>query len=171
MNESRKSSAWSPRSADAFRTIGEVAKWLNTQPHVLRFWERKFAQIKPVQRSGGRRYYRPADMQLLGGIKRLLHEDGMTIKGVQRMLRLRGVEYVASLSPRLQAPDLPPDPVVPAACQPPRTSASESQASPPPPAGVLSDLAEVADIGIDLRHYTALQTAMQQLVRWQERRR
>ncbi|WP_101066267.1 MerR family transcriptional regulator [Roseovarius salinarum] len=90
-----------PKSADAFRTISEVADWLGTPAHVLRFWESKFAQVKPVKRAGGRRYYRPADMQLLGGIKKLLHEDGMTIKGVQKILREQGVKHVASLSPPL----------------------------------------------------------------------
>ena len=86
------------KSADAFRTISEVAEWLETPAHVLRFWESKFSQIKPVKRAGGRRYYRPADMQLLGGIKKLLHEDGMTIKGVQKVLRNHGIRHVAALS-------------------------------------------------------------------------
>ncbi|GGB02062.1 MerR family transcriptional regulator [Allosediminivita pacifica] len=88
-----------PKSRDAFRTISEVAEWLDTPAHVLRFWESKFTQVKPVKRAGGRRYYRPADMELIGGIKRLLHEDGMTIKGVQKLLREQGVRHVASLSP------------------------------------------------------------------------
>lgn len=87
-----------PKSADAFRTISEVAEWLDTPAHVLRFWESKFSQIKPVKRAGGRRYYRPADMELLGGIKRLLHEEGMTIKGVQKLLRDRGITHVAAMS-------------------------------------------------------------------------
>jgi DNA-binding transcriptional MerR regulator len=86
------------KSREAFRTISEVAEWLQTPAHVLRFWESKFSQVKPVKRAGGRRYYRPADMLLLGGIKRLLHEDGMTIKGVQKILREQGVRHVASLS-------------------------------------------------------------------------
>jgi len=86
------------KSREAFRTISEVADALGTQPHVLRFWESKFSQIKPVKRAGGRRYYRPADMALLGGIKQLLHEDGLTIKGVQKILRERGVKYVAALA-------------------------------------------------------------------------
>ena len=86
------------KSADAFRTISEVAEWLETPAHVLRFWESKFSQVKPVKRAGGRRYYRPADMKLLGGIKKLLHEDGMTIKGVQKMLREEGIKPVAALS-------------------------------------------------------------------------
>lgn len=89
------------KSPDAFRTISEVADWLGVQAHVLRFWESRFSQIKPVKRAGGRRYYRPNDMRLLGGIKKLLHEDGVTIKGVQRILREQGVAYVASLSPGL----------------------------------------------------------------------
>ncbi|WP_296430359.1 MerR family transcriptional regulator, partial [Yoonia sp.] len=65
------------KAKDAFRTISEVAEWLDTPTHVLRFWESKFSQIKPVKGAGGRRYYRPADMDLLGGIKKLLHEDGL----------------------------------------------------------------------------------------------
>jgi len=85
------------KSADAFRTISEVAEWLDTPAHVLRFWESKFTQVKPVKRAGGRRYYRPADMRLLGGIKKLLHEDGMTIKGAQKILREQGIKHVASL--------------------------------------------------------------------------
>lgn len=86
------------KSADAFRTISEVSEWLNTPAHVLRFWESKFSQIKPVKRAGGRRYYRPSDMELLGGIKRLLHEDGMTIKGTQKLLREKGIAHVSALS-------------------------------------------------------------------------
>ena len=86
------------KSADAFRTISEVAEWLGVQTHVLRFWESKFSQVRPVKRAGGRRYYRPADMLLLGGIRRLLHHDGLTIKGVQKVLREEGVAYVADLS-------------------------------------------------------------------------
>ena len=89
------------KSADAFRTISEVADWLGVQTHVLRFWESKFTQIKPVKRAGGRRYYRPADMLLLGGIRKLLHDDGLTIKGVQKILREDGMAYVADMSPPL----------------------------------------------------------------------
>lgn len=86
------------KSPDAFRTISEVADWLDRPAHVLRFWESKFSQVKPVKRAGGRRYYRPQDMLLLGGIKKLLHDDGMTIKGVQKLLREQGVQHVAALS-------------------------------------------------------------------------
>lgn len=86
------------KSREAFRTISEVAEWLDVQTHVLRFWESKFSQVKPVKRAGGRRYYRPQDMELLGGLKKLLHEDGMPIKDAQQLLREKGVKHVASLS-------------------------------------------------------------------------
>ncbi len=85
------------KAKDAFRTISEVAEWLDTPTHVLRFWESKFTQIKPVKGAGGRRYYRPSDMDLLGGIKQLLHEEGLTIKGTQKLLREKGVKHVATL--------------------------------------------------------------------------
>ena len=87
------------KSPDAFRTIGEVASWLGTQSHVLRFWESKFRAVSPVQRAGGRRYYRQTDMTLLGGIKFLLHEQGMTIKALQRLLQEEGTAHVQRFSP------------------------------------------------------------------------
>ncbi|MEQ1698434.1 MAG: MerR family transcriptional regulator [Hyphomicrobiaceae bacterium] len=82
------------KSVDAFRTISEVADVLDVQKHVLRFWEVKFPQIRPMKRGGGRRYYRPEDMVLLRGIQHLLHAEGYTIKGVQKILREQGVEQV-----------------------------------------------------------------------------
>jgi len=82
------------KSAEAFRTISEVADELKVPKHVLRFWESKFTQIKPMKRGGGRRYYRPEDVELLRGIRRLLHEEGYTIKGVQKVIRQSGVEFV-----------------------------------------------------------------------------
>lgn len=85
------------KSPDAFRTISEVAESLDTPAHVLRFWESRFPQIKPVKRAGGRRYYRPSDVALLTGIKRLLHDEGLTIRGVQKILRDHGVRHVAGL--------------------------------------------------------------------------
>ena len=75
------------KSAAAFRTISEVATELDVPPHVLRFWESKFPQIKPLKRGGGRRYYRPEDVELLRRIKELLYTNGYTIKGVQKLLR------------------------------------------------------------------------------------
>ena len=86
------------KSPDAFRTISEVAEHLETPAHVLRFWESRFPQIRPVKRAGGRRYYRPSDVALLTGIKRLLHNEGLTIRGVQKILRDHGVRHVAGLS-------------------------------------------------------------------------
>ena len=85
------------KTADAFRTIREVSDILNTPAHVLRFWETKFSQIKPVKRAGGRRYYRRSDINLIAGIKKLLHSDGVTIRGVQKILREQGVKYVTEL--------------------------------------------------------------------------
>ena len=84
------------KSADAFRTISEVAEELDVPKHVLRFWELKFPQIKPMKRGGGRRYYRPEDMALLSGIRELLHSEGYTIKGVQKILKEQGADYAKS---------------------------------------------------------------------------
>ena len=86
------------KSPEAFRTISELAELLETPAHVLRFWESRFPQIKPVKRAGGRRYYRPADVALIAGIRRLLHDEGLTIRGVQKMLREQGVRHVASFA-------------------------------------------------------------------------
>ena len=85
------------KSPEAFRTISEVAEALDVPPHVLRFWETRFTQVKPVKRGGGRRYYRPEDVRLLRGIRGLLYDDGMTIKGVQKILREKGVRHVIAL--------------------------------------------------------------------------
>jgi DNA-binding transcriptional MerR regulator len=82
------------KSAGAFRTISEVSERLDVPQHVLRFWETKFAQIRPMKRGGGRRYYRPEDITLLRGIRDLLYVDGYTIKGVQKLLREGGVRVL-----------------------------------------------------------------------------
>jgi DNA-binding transcriptional MerR regulator len=82
------------KAAEAFRTISEVASELDVQKHVLRFWEARFPQVRPMKRGGGRRYYRPEDMELLRGIRHLLHAEGYTIKGVQKILREHGVDHV-----------------------------------------------------------------------------
>ena len=86
------------KAPDAFRTISEVADDLDIPQHVLRFWETRFAQIKPMKRSGGRRYYRPDDVDLLKGIRRLLYGEGYTIRGVQRILKEHGIKSVQSLA-------------------------------------------------------------------------
>ena len=87
----------SPKAPDAFRTISEVASDLDLPQHVLRFWETRFSQIKPMKRGGGRRYYRPEDVDLLRGIRLLLYGEGFTIRGVQRLLKEKGVGFVVSV--------------------------------------------------------------------------
>src|SRR6266446_7146094 len=82
------------KAPDAFRTISEVAADLEVPQHVLRFWESRFRDIKPMKRGGGRRYYRPDDVELLRGIRHLLYGEGYTIRGVQRILREQGVRFV-----------------------------------------------------------------------------
>src|SRR5882672_3823545 len=118
------------KSRDAFRTISEVAVELEVPQHVLRFWESKFPQLKPLKRGGGRRYYRPDDLDLVRGIRSLLYSEGLTIKGVQKILREQGQRYVmelgrgattlippravrAELNPRAAAPAAPPTNVHP----------------------------------------------------------
>ena len=93
------------KSQDAFRTISEVSDVLDTPAHVLRFWESKFSQVKPVKRAGGRRYYRPTDVDLLAGIKKLLHVDGMTIKGAQKLMREHGVKHVCAIGADIMGSD------------------------------------------------------------------
>lgn len=86
------------KSPDAFRTISEVADELDLPQHVLRFWETRFQQIKPMKRGGGRRYYRPEDVDLLKGIRHLLYDHGYTIKGVQKLLKANGNKFVAAIA-------------------------------------------------------------------------
>ncbi len=94
------------KSPDAFRTISEVAQELDLPQHVLRFWETRFSQIKPMKRGGGRRYYRPDDVELLRGIRHLLYGEGYTIKGVQRILKEQGVRHVIEAFPgHVSAPE------------------------------------------------------------------
>ena len=87
------------KSIDAFRTISEAAEELDVPQHVLRFWETRFSQIRPMKRGGGRRYYRPEDMDLLRTIRSLLYGEGYTIRGVQRLLKERGVRAVMAMGP------------------------------------------------------------------------
>ena len=85
------------KAPDAFRTISEVAEDLDLPQHVLRFWETRFRQIHPMKRGGGRRYYRPDDVDLLRGIRLLLYGEGFTIKGVQRLLKEKGTGFVIAV--------------------------------------------------------------------------
>ena len=88
------------KAVDAFRTISEVADELNVPKHVLRFWEGKFPQLRPMKRGGGRRLYRPEDVDLLMGIRHLLYEEGYTIKGVQKVMREQGLDWVKGRADR-----------------------------------------------------------------------
>lgn len=100
----------SSKGPEAFRTIGEVADELELPRHVLRFWETKFSQLRPVKRGSGRRLYRPQDVDLLRGIRQLLYDDGLTIKGVQKVMREHGLGYVMAVGRgEAQAIDPPPD--------------------------------------------------------------
>lgn len=112
LNQENNDGRAAPRkSPEAFRTISEVSDELNVPQHVLRFWESKFSQIRPLKRGGRRRYYRPEDVMLLRGIRRLLYEDGYTIKGVQKMLKERGVRAVADgAREESDGPTAPPEP-------------------------------------------------------------
>jgi len=114
------------KSPDAFRTISEVAEDLDLPQHVLRFWETRFTQIKPMKRGGGRRYYRPDDIDLLKGIRTLLYDQGYTIKGVQKLLKQNGNKFVIAigagdmaaveaLSASMADDKVPPTPPAPAA--------------------------------------------------------
>ena len=116
--------AASDKSPDAYRTISEVAEAIDLPQHVLRFWETRFPQIRPLKRGGGRRFYRPDDVELLRAIKRLLYDQGYTIKGVQKMLREQGAgavieaeavappetepDYAEAAAPRRDPPMTPP---------------------------------------------------------------
>jgi DNA-binding transcriptional MerR regulator len=96
------------KAPDAFRTISEVADEIDVPQHVLRFWESRFPQIRPMKRGGGRRYYRPDDVDLLRGVRHLLYGEGYTIRGVQRILREQGVTFVQTVW-SVSSEDLPPD--------------------------------------------------------------
>jgi DNA-binding transcriptional MerR regulator len=107
------------KAPEAFRTISEVAAELQIPQHVLRFWESRFHEIRPMKRGGGRRYYRPQDMDLLRGIRHLLYAEGYTIRGVQRILREQGQRFVQNVWQ-------------PGAPQPPRTGAEGGLHEAPP---------------------------------------
>ena len=145
--------AASQKSPDAFRTISEVSSDLDVPQHVLRFWEGKFAQIKPLKRGGGRRYYRPEDVDLLRGIQHLLYGDGYTIKGVQKLLRENGVKYVVAAGRREQpaAKAKPPQPSAPAAAtalpEPqPQAEMAPPAVAPPPSAASLGGAPHFAPV-------------------------
>ena len=120
------------KSASAFRTISEVSGELDVPQHVLRFWESKFIQVKPMKRGGGRRYYRPEDIELLRSIRELLYTDGYTIKGVQKLLREGGVKALAERR-HVPEPEAGPDAV------------SETQADAPDAEALRAALADLVE--------------------------
>ena len=139
------------KSPDAFRTISEAAEELDLPQHVLRFWETRFAQIKPMKRGGGRRYYRPADVDLLKGIRHLLYDKGFTIRGVQRILREQSIPHVVAIGRgEVEAG--------PEAAEPPKTkarakSAEAGEAAAAPAAG-LSE-AQIRELRLAMDDLTA----------------
>ena len=129
------------KAPDAFRTISEVADELDVQKHVLRFWENKFPQVRPMKRGGGRRYYRPDDLDLLRGIRFLLHREGYTIKGVQKLLREQGLDYVKACwqVPPGGAPAQPAEPPLPRVTGRKRpTAAAAAKTQAPKPVAAMS---------------------------------
>jgi DNA-binding transcriptional MerR regulator len=142
------------KSPDAFRTISEAAEDLDLPQHVLRFWETRFPQIKPLKRGGGRRYYRPEDVDLLRAIKQLLYGEGYTIKGVQKLFKEQGARAVASAKLTDAAPSLPAQPnLIARSPEDDASMAADETAWPMSPRAMLSldDLqtlrAALADIG------------------------
>ena len=153
--EARRASPMPPlRSGDvkspaAFRTISEVASDLAVPQHVLRFWESKFQQIKPLKRGGGRRYYRPEDVQLISGIKDLLYNQGFTIRGVQKLLRENG--KAPSARSMVAEPQIP-NSMAPAIYQPITTSSHHQ-----PPRGLSAEARrEIEGVLTELRALRAL---------------
>jgi DNA-binding transcriptional MerR regulator len=126
------------KAPDAFRTISEVADDLDIPQHVLRFWETRFTQIKPMKRSGGRRYYRPDDVDLLRGIRRLLYGEGYTIRGVQRILKENGIKAVQGLADEQPAPGFAPV----RAAEPRMSSAAPIMTRPAPKPSAVAELPE-----------------------------
>jgi DNA-binding transcriptional MerR regulator len=125
-----------PKSAEAFRTISEVAQELEVPQHVLRFWESRFPQVKPLKRAGGRRYYRPDDVVLLRRIRQCLYDQGYTIKGVQKLLR-EGL---------LKGDAAPPPPTTPAAALPAAAARVKDASSRAALLEIRRELAELRDL-------------------------
>ena len=121
------------KSPEAYRTIREVADSLDLPQHVLRFWETRFPQIRPLKRAGGRRYYRPDDIERLRLIKRLLYDEGYTIKGVQKLFKEQGVQALSAVA---LAPGLSIEPAIAAE---PRAGSSQDFGSPEPRSRLAGD--------------------------------
>jgi DNA-binding transcriptional MerR regulator len=128
------------KAPEAFRTISEVADGLDVPQHVLRFWETRFTQIRPMKRGGGRRYYRPNDVDLLNGIRQLLYGEGYTIRGVQRILRDHGVAHVTAIG----RGEIRAEPEAQAAREAEPEAKAEGQAAPPAP--IIAEAAPPAEL-------------------------
>ena len=162
------------KSPDAFRTISEVAEDLNLPQHVLRFWETRFNQIKPMKRGGGRRYYRPDDVDLLRGIKALLYDEGYTIRGVQRLLKENGNRLAIDIgrgeapTEMIAAPASAPESMAPEV----DFNDDETLASPSIARGIISKLTKGgnkeasanSDAALGQGDATALQNVLQELL-------
>ena len=144
------------KSPDAFRTISEAAEELDLPQHVLRFWETRFATIKPLKRGGGRRYYRPEDVLLLKGIRHLLYDQGFTIKGVQRILKDQGSRYVIGIGEG--------KPVEPVTAQPAEQAPSPRAALSAPDAGGTSSVPAGAGGALTARDREKLADVMRDLL-------
>lgn len=162
------------KAPDAFRTISEVADELDVPQHVLRFWESRFREIKPLKRGGGRRYYRPDDVDLLRGIRHLLYGEGYTIRGVQRLLREQGMGFVQEIwrpgapQPAAQPSEVAEPPAALSRAAREAEDTTEARAAPPSPpmqtarALPSEDLRKLADVLHELGECRKLlDTAMQ----------
>jgi DNA-binding transcriptional MerR regulator len=157
------------KGPDAFRTIREVAESMDLPQHVLRFWETRFVQIKPLKRGGGRRYYRPDDVELLRAIKHLLYGEGYTIKGVQKLIKEQGARSVAAGAPNLLTEgvadrDQPAE--RPGAASGPEDERDDDASSPAPPRGDTKKMDEtpISRRGVFARgDYEALRDALQDI--------
>jgi DNA-binding transcriptional MerR regulator len=152
------------KAPDAFRTISEVAEELDVPQHVLRFWESRFREIRPMKRGGGRRYYRPDDVDLLRGIRHLLYGEGYTIRGVQRLLREQGQRFVQNVwqpgapQPTLQPSEDPPDEAAELS-----EAAERPDRSEPAPAGAVAPRVAPAAAGLPREHVLKLHAALHEL--------
>ena len=156
------------KAPDAFRTISEVAEDLQVPQHVLRFWESRFSQIKPLKRGGGRRYYRPDDVNLLRGIRHLLYGEGYTIRGVQRILREHGPRFVQGAWQEgamevLRAARHEPEAIAPADAPQPGASPSVEPAAPRAHDGGRSLSVAEGSVPLDQSDRSKLRTALDQL--------
>jgi DNA-binding transcriptional MerR regulator len=155
------------KSPDAFRTISEAAEELNVPQHVLRFWETRFTQIKPMKRAGGRRYYRPADVELLKGIRSLLYGEGYTIRGVQKILKEDGASYVAGVGrgeivPRKREGELEGAPPPGQAKVAPRLGKTAKPAAAPAPAAAIGEAPKIV-FRLSDGHVDSLKAALREL--------